>query len=250
VSFTVKYVINAHPSNKRPWYSIPGKAIRAFKNSGPHVWDSGPMVRGKYTFKKKLQIVEDTKASMIYHAAKKHGVDRKRVREWMQQENKLRKAESNTYWLSGAGRKLTHPELDEELATIVLQERLQKQRVTRSMIVQWAKELASDNSELKFTQGWLESFLNRHNFVLHKATCKPTLSDPEVVERAAKFVHHVKEPVCEHNIHTENIYCLDETVLFFDHSKNTTIHTSGAQHVPVRILISNIIDQVISRRET
>jgi hypothetical protein len=141
---------------------------------------------------------------------------------------------SGAFRLPGGGRKLTSVELEELLAARVFQERAEKNRVTRSMIMQWAGLLVEDlGVGLELSNGWLEGFLLRHNFVLRCATNKPALSDSVIVDRAVHFVSHIRGLIDEYRIRQDNIYSLDETALFFDHDKDTTIDIRGSRSVQV-----------------
>jgi hypothetical protein len=202
-----------------------------------HNWSPNiGMPNKKYTTKEKLEVVLDAKSMTIYAASKKYKIDRKRIREWMSQEATLSQADSNSYRLPGGGRKLRSEHLEDFLSMRVTSTRLEKLWVTRSMIVQWAREFVVENGlEMDFSNGWLERFMDRHSFVLRRATNKPALSDVEIVERGTRFVHHLKKMLVEYNISAENIYCLDETALFFDHDKNTTVDVRGARDVQVGI---------------
>ena len=51
----------------------------------------------------------------IHIAAKKFNVDRKRVREWVQKQEKVRSMKGKGFRLDGGGRKLTDAELEEEV---------------------------------------------------------------------------------------------------------------------------------------
>jgi hypothetical protein len=141
---------------------------------------------------------------------------------------------------------LKNLELDDELAAMVYDERLQKNRVTRSQIVAWGRELSAElNLELNCSNGWLESFLERHHFVLCQVTNKPVHSDTEIISRATGFVVHIKSLIKTYNISPNNIYSLDETAMFFDHCRNKTIDMKGAKFIQVSFIL--ISDSVVSR---
>ncbi|KAH9159167.1 hypothetical protein LEN26_002478 [Aphanomyces euteiches] len=106
------------------------------------------------------------------------------------------------------------------------------------MIVSWGQELPSDMEDpLKCSNGWLDKFLNRHNFVIRKGTRKPTLPSQEIVRRAVAFVNHVRNLMQDHNIPKSNIYNFDETAVFFDHTKQTTIDIRGTKDIPIRSFV-------------
>jgi len=195
--------------------------------------------RQKYTVEEKLNAVRRARATSVYRASKELDIDRKRIREWKEQESSLLEHDRNSYRLSGGGRKLSSNELEELLVEHILEQRLQGLRVTRMMVVQWGRELAVDDDEassLQFSHGWLQKFLDRHDFVLRKATNKPILSDSIIVDRAARFILHVKQLIADYNIQPENIYSLDETALFFEHSDSRTLQERGSRHVQVHLL--------------
>jgi len=196
-------------------------------------------MRRQYTADQKLRVIRDAKETSINADAKKYKVDRRSVRRWIEKEEELSVSDSASFRLPGAGRKLSDYELECLLVEQITDARLEKIRVTRSRIIQWAKELADDETNLSSSSGWLEKFLQRHNFVLRKVTNKPSLRDTELVDRASRFILHVKRLIMQNNIRLENIYCLDETALFFDHSDARTIHFSGARHVQVIFCANN-----------
>ena len=188
----------------------------------------------RYTVAEKLEICECAKATSNHHAAARYSVDRKRIREWLQEEDALRSQRQDAYRLSGGGRKLTSEELEAILLERIFFERSNKNRVTRTMIVDWGIELAEElDVELGFSHGWLDGYLSRHELVLRAVTNKPTLTLEETVDRAVSFVLHLKALVREYQVTPENIWCLDETALFFDHDRGGTIERRGARHVLV-----------------
>ena len=99
----------------------------------------------KYTLKEKLEVVELAKSRSVRAAAKEAKIDRKRIREWMGQEEDLRREDSRRFRLSGGGRKLSCSELEELLVARIEERRLERFRVTRQMIMQWAEELSEDS---------------------------------------------------------------------------------------------------------
>jgi transposase-like protein len=186
-------------------------------------------MKRKYTIEMKLRVVQEAKVSSISFVSSKYKIDRKRVRDWMAQEETLSLTDAHAFRIQGGGQRPNDATLEEILVERILDERHEKNRVTRSMITSWATEMSGDaKNNLSFSHGWLDRFLNRHDFVLRRATNKPSLSDAELVERAARFVLHTKSLISKYNIQPENIYSLDETALFFDHTDGRTVHLRGA----------------------
>jgi hypothetical protein len=97
----------------------------------------------------KLEAIEWARKNSVHSAAKKFRVDRKRIREWTKQENKL-KQQVNTFGggkrkrLQGGGRHVQHPEFDSTLASWIKEMRENKKPVTRSIIKNKAIEVFVD----------------------------------------------------------------------------------------------------------
>jgi len=194
------------------------------------------MPNHKYSIAQKLRIVAIAKARSIYAVPGETKIDRKRIREWIDNEEKLREQVQGAFRITGGGRKPACEELEEELATHITYERSQKHRVTHTMISEWAEELSDQfECDLNFSDGWVDRFMERHGFVLRAATNKPVLDDETIVERGARFILHLRQLLDEFNIARENIYSLDETALFFDHGNTRTVERRGSSHVPVSI---------------
>jgi hypothetical protein len=85
----------------------------------------------------------------VHSAAKKFRVDRKCIRDWIKQENKL-KQQVNSFGggkrkrLQGGGRHVQHPEFDSTLASWIKEMRENKKPVTRSIIKNKAIEVFAD----------------------------------------------------------------------------------------------------------
>ena len=78
--------------------------------------------------RRQKQRMEFKKATMkypqensIYGAAKKFKVDRKRVREWVQEEEKVTPMKGKRFRFDGGGRKLINAELEEEVLSWIPQ---------------------------------------------------------------------------------------------------------------------------------
>ncbi|KAH9125519.1 hypothetical protein LEN26_009549 [Aphanomyces euteiches] len=168
-------------------------------------------------------------------AAKKYGVDPANIRRWKSKQQELEKSNRHRKRLGSGGRALTSAQHDEILFDWIIHERSEHRRVTRPMIVSWGRELALDmNIPLACSNGWLEKFLRRHNFVLRKATRTPVLPSDEIILRGVHFITHVRQIIQTYNIPLSNIYNFDETTIFLDHTDRTTINFRGARDVPIR----------------
>jgi hypothetical protein len=97
----------------------------------------------------KLEAIEWARKNSVHSAAKKFRVDRKCIRDWIKQENKL-KQQVNSFGggkrkrLQGGGRHVQHPEFDSTLASWIKEMRENKKPVTRSIIKNKAIEVFAD----------------------------------------------------------------------------------------------------------
>ena len=89
----------------------------------------------------------------IHSAAKKFKVNRKRVREWVQKEEKVTSMKGKKFRVDGGGRKFADVELEEEVLSWIQQRRSDMLCVSRKLIMFKAKsiynEKCGDNEELK-----------------------------------------------------------------------------------------------------
>ena len=79
------------------------------------------------------------------------------------------------------------------------------------------------------SNGWHECFLRRHNLVLGKITNYLKLSAEVIATRGANFLRNL---VREYKIEPQNVINLDETSVFADHEKETTLAECEATNVP------------------
>ena len=134
----------------------------------------------------KLKVVECAEKESNRAAARKFGVDGKRVREWRKEKRELGQLPSKKKRLEGAGRKPLLPEIKEELEEWIEHLRARNLRVTRSSIQRKAKILfqLSDRTEnISASRGWLENF-----FTLRRCT---TVSQRLPADMISKVVHNV-----------------------------------------------------------
>lgn len=193
------------------------------------------LLKRRITIATKLEIISLLEHSSSRNVARDYGVARSNVLRWKAQEAELRKLDRTACRLPGGGAKVVGEELHRALTEKTLFERAAQRRVTRSIISAWATSMKADMGlTISICPSWVDRFLQRAGFVLRKATRKPVLTDDELVARGVHFILDVRALVACHNISAENIYNLDETAVFFDHTKATTVHVRGAKDVPIR----------------
>lgn len=169
----------------------------------------------------------------ISSTAKKFEIDRKTLREWIQNEKLIALADPSSFRLSGGGRKLICQEMEDALVSRIEQERMQKQRVTRKNIADWAIEFSEEFGITNFeaSAGWLDKFLKRNLFTRRKVSNMVAFTDEEIVNRAVSFINHTSSIIRQHKISESNIYNFDETSIFIEDNAQETIEKVGAKRV-------------------
>lgn len=163
------------------------------------------------------------------------GLSRSNVLRWKDQQDELRKLRGDACRLPGGGAKVIGEELHSTLTEKVLFERSAQRRVTRCIISVWAVDMkANMNIAVSICPSWVDRFMARAGFVLRKGTRKPVLEDREIIERGVLVVREVRGIMAMFSIQPANTYNLNDTAIFFDHSKQTTVHPKGAKDVPVQ----------------
>ncbi|KAJ0411414.1 hypothetical protein ATCC90586_007074 [Pythium insidiosum] len=175
----------------------------------------GPM-KSKWTNEGKLSYIKEAQQTSIRAVARRIGIDRKTVRQWVVKEKEVAETAPRGYRAVGAGRKLLTEELEFLLYWQINEERGERRRVTRNLIELWAKELAQELGIEDFTafNGWVDGFLSRHNLVMRKATNKTNLDEAQIVQRAVDFVRHVRKLIDDHGVTEDTIFNMDETAVF------------------------------------
>lgn len=140
-----------------------------------------------YTIDYKLQAVAFVKeGNSKESAARKFGVDSKRIREWCQQEDKLKSSAaspktSSRRRLDGGGRRPLLETLELELYEWIEHQRSQRLPVTRKMVRKEATlRLANNGGDGLFvaSEGWLRNFFRRCGITLrHRTTVGQHIPD-------------------------------------------------------------------------
>lgn len=194
------------------------------------------MKKRKFTVEEQLAVVSELDGPTVSAVARKHGLDRKSVRLWKNQERDLTFVHGSRFRIPSGGRFVVAEELEFLLIERVKSQQAAGTRVTRAMIAHWAARWIEENPTpgLSLSNGWLEGFLERTSLVLRRVTSTPKLGAADVVERGVKFVAHVQKLIADYDIQYSNIYTMDETAVFLDHSRSTTVEECGKSDVLIK----------------
>ena len=129
-----------------------------------------PRRNKSYTTQFKLQVIKEARETSKRAAARRFGVDAKRVWEWVSSEDKLCGTPRKRRRMDGAGRKPSSDMIDEEVLQWVRQLCSELQRVTRKMVMREARRLHASRVDglpgFVASEGWLRGFMTRNGLSL------------------------------------------------------------------------------------
>ena len=189
-----------------------------------------------YTLDFKLQAIQFVKiGNSKESAARKFGVDSRRIREWCSPEERLKSAASSPKTsvcrrLDGGGRHPLSKTLEQDLYAWIEEKRSNRLRVTRSMVKKEAVKRfgnspACDNRSTNFvaSEGWLQNFFCRHGITLrHKTTVSQHIPE-KVSVKVASYLYFVQSLCLKKNIPLSQIGAMDKTPVWLDMTAETTI---------------------------
>jgi transposase-like protein len=100
------------------------------------------------------------------------------------------------------GRKIKHPDLEEELLMFITEKRTELKATTSRIMTKKAKQIAVvlNIKDMKFTWSWFLKFLNRNRLVIRSPTTKITKSLSTLKTAAEAFIEKFKEFLNNRNI--------------------------------------------------
>ena len=135
----------------------------------------------------------------------------------------------------GGTRPILGSSSDEKIAEWILRQRDLHIPVSRDAIKQYAlTHFGSTDQQFKASNGWLDSFFNRHNMSLRSRTSMSQKLPSDLEEKIASFSQFVRKLRVENDFEDMYIINMDETPVFFDLVPSKTIDTKGSKSVIVR----------------
>jgi hypothetical protein len=187
----------------------------------------------------KLKVITYAKDHGNSKAAKYFNVDRKRVREWRQNEDRLKGAASvasgsgRRKRLSGGGRKLNFPHIEEELAKWIKAKRDRGVRVTGKALKQEAirQHRENGNPSFKASCSWLRRFMKRHNITFRRATHVAQKPETLLNDKMQGFLKFVIAMRRRNNYDLSAIGNMDETPVWIDMPGEYTLEVKGTKTI-------------------
>ena len=188
----------------------------------------------------KADAAKYAKENSINAAALKFKVDRKRVREWISQIDRIKEKSSKRQRLDGGGRKVMNEDIEEQLLNWVLERRSRMLHVSRKMIKMKAKSMFDSTTQDPAVQdsfvaskGWLENFMSRNGLSTRRRTTAQ--KDPaHMIEKFVSYVMHVRRLKKQYIFSSDCIIAMDETPVWSDMVSATTVDKTGARDVPLK----------------
>ena len=194
-----------------------------------------------YTISFKLDVISYAEKTSNRKASLFYQVDRKRVQEWRKQKKELEVVKNDhnssidkVRALPGRGSKAKYPTVEKELLDYVKKKREERMSVTTSMIRRKAKELGEtlNIQGAKFSSGWVERFMRRNKLVERVRTQYAQKLPEDTPLVVKEFLQTAREKTKD--IEKKFIISFDETPMWFDMPRNTTIDFEGVREVPIK----------------
>ena len=181
--------------------------------------------RQKYSMEFKKATIKYAQENSIQSAPKKFKVDLKRVREWVQKEEKATSMRGKRFIVDGGERNLTDVELEEEEVLSWIRQRSSSiLRVSKKLVMFKAKyiydEKSGDSEELKAgfvaSNGWLTKFMKRNNLSNRRRTTIAQNDPSHLTIKLVQHVAHVRRLSMKTKFSPDCIIAMDETAVWSD----------------------------------
>lgn len=190
-----------------------------------------PKTRKSYTAHFKLKVIKLAEEQGNRSASREFNVDEKNIRRWRREKTVLMVMKEH----KRARRygKCLWPELEKDLKKWVLNQRVEKRRVSTLGIRLKAIEMANEKNIEGFKGGksWCNLFMKRSGLSVRTVTSLgPDL--PEDWEEKVTAFHHFVNSVKD-GVNFEHFGNMDEVACTFDAPDAKTVDTKGTQNVPL-----------------
>ncbi|KAG4059472.1 hypothetical protein PC123_g5621 [Phytophthora cactorum] len=166
-------------------------------------------------------------------------VDGGAVRRWWRLREKTKAAAPHQARVAGGGRKPLSETLEELLYEEFVTKSTKKEKVTRSWLASmaltpYASEVAELQSPPPFAASdhWVSNFIRRFEISLRRRTNLTVLDDDVLVNRAVCYMSFLRKQVP--TIDLEKTVLMDETAVYFEDDRASTLDFTGVRHVAVR----------------
>ncbi|CAK5034928.1 unnamed protein product [Meloidogyne enterolobii] len=163
-----------------------------------------------YTVDFKLEVVEFAKNHNASEACRQFSVDRRRIRDWTQQADKLKELRNSTPLhiqkrrLTGAGRHIHNVEFEKNLLEWIKEKQLKGEKLSRRIIKMQASQMSSNYPEcFEASEGWLQKFLKRNNISCQTPNPTANQETKEYEKELFDFALYLQEFIKNENLNVK-----------------------------------------------
>lgn len=192
--------------------------------------------RKSYTAAFKLDVLTFAEKNGVRAASREFSVQPNMVRYWRNQTEKIRAAKKGTRSFRGP-KKGRLSMVDDAVMDWVEEKRKEGSAVTCEMIQMKAREIArQDNnaSDFKASRGWVVRLMRRKGFSLRRTTSLCQRLPADYTDKVLQFQRFVLRQRGTHQYMFSQIGNADETPLYFEMPRNTTVNKVGERSVLVK----------------
>jgi hypothetical protein len=157
-------------------------------------------------------------------------------RSWWKKRHELEDAPGHRKRLPGAGRKPLLASVEETLFDLIIERRIRKEKVTRDWIAETALALfehsGGEAGTFLASENWVTRFMDRFDLTIRRRTNLTTLDDEVLVGRAVAYMEFLE--LHKPNMDPARVVLMDETALYFEDLRDTTVEQEGARHIVIR----------------
>ncbi len=194
----------------------------------------------KYTIEQKIKIVNEIEKSSINAINKKYGIDKKCLRDWRDNKDKLLATSNkrNKYRLGHSGVKPIAYEFEETILNWINHSRLLGIGITIKSVIAYTITLCPSLKEKSYLQlyKWFQRFKKRNNISIRRATHLGQKLKQTAVEEIYRYFHYIIVNRRLLNIYEQDVKLIincDETPVFLESPENTTISFKGAKEINI-----------------
>ena len=189
--------------------------------------------RVQYSFKEKRRIIVAAEKDGNRQAARDNNVSECNIRLWRKQRDAIFRCSAKR--MSFRGKKAQYPEIEEILVEYIKRQRSKYLPVSRRMLCRAAREEAAAKGiqNFKASESWLNNFLRRSGFSLRRRTSICQKLPAAFEEKLVAFQRYIIKLRRQHEYLLQHIGNADETPIYFDMPRSTTIDETGKKEVRI-----------------
>lgn len=190
-----------------------------------------------YTAAFKLQVIVFAENRGNRAAEREFSVSEKLVRDWRKQKVSLKNTNLSRRAFRGPKTGM-FPVIDEEVLGFVKELRNNGCSISYEMLQLKAREVARKNNipltQFKASRGWVMRFMRRNNMAMRRRTTICQKLPANYTEKVVSFHRYVLRMRQETAFLLSQIGNADQTPVFFDMPRNSTIAMKGESSIPMR----------------